>query len=542
MNDNMTTSQSNNDSNNVNNYNSNSNSNSMNPFRSAQFHPSHPHANAYKFAQQQQPQHAPPIPPLPPGVTMDTMMKQFAVHPHAFLHAASYHPSPARAGAGMPPPPPPYNPHVAMMAHLVPPSNSAGNGNAVVPPVHMHGMPPPVMHLHQPYPSHFMPPQSAQQQARSSSSQKPTPQRQSYKRPLVHPPTPHEMINNVHHNFRGGQSLMHHHLHGRMLPQTHPQQQQKQHNQQLHSTGGDVTDESNESNLASAYAARSFHSSNNNGNVSIMHSVKNAGSNRSSLGHGHGRKASHFRHAFTDIHTVRGSESLFSPNSHSSTARLREKQSGRVINPYGFDYYSHNFVDGIYDTTSSINQSKFVSSSNTIVPDPIATLPRSGVKVVGITEEQISEAIPKDASSIFHILDRRINFDAFPEDASFYSLLRAWVQDDPYRYIPKADLISKAKALSATKSSADNIVYPRIKWRATGAKLPQCDILSFFSYPAYYPKVQSIDYLRNELVQKARSVRAQAKKERAIIMKVAAEKLKKRGLHRILTADSSKGK
>jgi hypothetical protein len=50
--------------------------------------------------------------------------------------------------------------------------------------------------------------------------------------------------------------------------------------------------------------------------------------------------------------------------------------------------------------------------------------------------EQIQKAIPRDASSFFHILDRRINFDAFDENASFYSLLRAWVKDDPYRYIP----------------------------------------------------------------------------------------------------------
>jgi hypothetical protein len=55
---------------------------------------------------------------------------------------------------------------------------------------------------------------------------------------------------------------------------------------------------------------------------------------------------------------------------------------------------------------------------------------------VSVNAEQIQKAIPVDASCVFHILDRRINFDAFDEDASFYSLLRAWVQDDPYRYIP----------------------------------------------------------------------------------------------------------
>ena len=52
------------------------------------------------------------------------------------------------------------------------------------------------------------------------------------------------------------------------------------------------------------------------------------------------------------------------------------------------------------------------------------------------TELDMANAIPENASSIFHILDRRIDFDAFPDDASFYSLIRAWVQDDPYRLRP----------------------------------------------------------------------------------------------------------
>jgi len=46
------------------------------------------------------------------------------------------------------------------------------------------------------------------------------------------------------------------------------------------------------------------------------------------------------------------------------------------------------------------------------------------------------EASPESTSSVFHVLDRRINLDSFHKDASFYSLLRAWVQDDPYRQIP----------------------------------------------------------------------------------------------------------
>lgn len=53
-----------------------------------------------------------------------------------------------------------------------------------------------------------------------------------------------------------------------------------------------------------------------------------------------------------------------------------------------------------------------------------------------LTSELIEDAIPWDASSIFHVFDRRINFDNHTADASMYALLRAWVQDDPHRKVP----------------------------------------------------------------------------------------------------------
>lgn len=52
-----------------------------------------------------------------------------------------------------------------------------------------------------------------------------------------------------------------------------------------------------------------------------------------------------------------------------------------------------------------------------------------------LTESQIAAAIPENASAVFHIMDRRINFDHHSSDPSVYSLLRSWVQDDPFRKI-----------------------------------------------------------------------------------------------------------
>ena len=48
----------------------------------------------------------------------------------------------------------------------------------------------------------------------------------------------------------------------------------------------------------------------------------------------------------------------------------------------------------------------------------------------------IAKSIPEDASSIFHILDRRIDMDEVDEGVTFYELMRNWVRDDPYRQEP----------------------------------------------------------------------------------------------------------
>ena len=53
-----------------------------------------------------------------------------------------------------------------------------------------------------------------------------------------------------------------------------------------------------------------------------------------------------------------------------------------------------------------------------------------------ITEKQILESIPDNASCVFHVMDRRVNLDMVGADASLYSLIRCWVQDDPARHVP----------------------------------------------------------------------------------------------------------
>ena len=61
-------------------------------------------------------------------------------------------------------------------------------------------------------------------------------------------------------------------------------------------------------------------------------------------------------------------------------------------------------------------------------------------QLVKITSANIATKISKNASCVFHVMDRRINLDNHPSDASVYALLRSWVQDDPHRDDPSGNL------------------------------------------------------------------------------------------------------
>jgi hypothetical protein len=75
------------------------------------------------------------------------------------------------------------------------------------------------------------------------------------------------------------------------------------------------------------------------------------------------------------------------------------------------------------------------------------------------TAESILRSLPETASSIYHVYDRRINLDSLPADPSMYSLLRAWVWDDPYRaqieplYVPAAGADAPRMRSSLPKSA-----------------------------------------------------------------------------------------
>jgi len=112
-------------------------------------------------------------------------------------------------------------------------------------------------------------------------------------------------------------------------------------------------------------------------------------------------------------------------------------------------------------STNAINNANTISTTSTTTstilkypptvhaPPPLSSsIPQTQIypasskpSVFSLTPQQVMKSMPNDGSScIFHIFDRRINFDNHHPKAkhspSFYSLLRSWVQDDPYRITP----------------------------------------------------------------------------------------------------------
>ena len=80
----------------------------------------------------------------------------------------------------------------------------------------------------------------------------------------------------------------------------------------------------------------------------------------------------------------------------------------------------------VYAPKSPTPNSKSRYSQNTMPDFPFfpPTPNHTKKKLPLPTLKQVQKAIPPKASSVFHVLDRRINFDSFPPNVSLYSLLR----------------------------------------------------------------------------------------------------------------------
>jgi LIN37 len=83
-----------------------------------------------------------------------------------------------------------------------------------------------------------------------------------------------------------------------------------------------------------------------------------------------------------------------------------------------------------------------------------ASLPSQVQKPVNkerLLSNDMTTVILDESSNCFRIFDRRIHLNAFADNSSVYSLLRAWVQDDPQRYTPPQASNLKDSALVSSQ-------------------------------------------------------------------------------------------
>jgi hypothetical protein len=164
-------------------------------------------------------------------------------------------------------------------------------------------------------------------------------------------------------------------------------------------------------------------------------------------------------------------------------------------------------------------------------PRPVAAyaVPRGRSPFI-ITKEQIRDAIPENASCIFHVMDRRVNLDAFAPDASFYSLLRAWTLDDPYRQIPPpgSNILDLVSMPSDRREPLKRSNVIQLKKRTREVK-GSVNVLAKVK-AQYQSSTPSMNSLRHELVLKSRLLKQEKRKEDMTWMQASRASLKSLGI------------
>ena len=147
-----------------------------------------------------------------------------------------------------------------------------------------------------------------------------------------------------------------------------------------------------------------------------------------------------------------------------------------------------------------------------------------------LTQENVRRAIPANASCVVHVLDRRVNLDACAPDASHYSLLRAWVQDDPCRQIPPpGSNIFESVPLSTCISeglNADVVPSKKRKIETTGT----CNVLDSLVNASEHDSAPSLNSLRDQLVTNGKRLRREKRREEKVWMNATRENLKSMGI------------
>ena len=152
-----------------------------------------------------------------------------------------------------------------------------------------------------------------------------------------------------------------------------------------------------------------------------------------------------------------------------------------------------------------------------------------------LTLEDMVRAFPDDASTLIQVHGRKINMDSFPLDAPMYSLMRAWVQDDPFRTVPRTEAsIDFFRSFAKTSKSR----HPATAMATSSADEAQSPATSSEKEAQVHGAEKGkdgsavdIDDLRKQMIERGKRVRRQKAKVVRQKMEQGLEILRQKGIH-----------
>lgn len=147
-----------------------------------------------------------------------------------------------------------------------------------------------------------------------------------------------------------------------------------------------------------------------------------------------------------------------------------------------------------------------------------------------LSVEDMIRAFPEDASCVMQIHGRKVNMDSFTMDTPMYPQMRAWVQGDPFRSIPRPQASvdffrSAAKPKQPAKSSLNSATVGAPTAPATETEKETESNATVEEGHA------SIAELRNQMIKRARQVRKLKSKGIKKKMQQGLESLRQKGIH-----------
>ena len=156
-----------------------------------------------------------------------------------------------------------------------------------------------------------------------------------------------------------------------------------------------------------------------------------------------------------------------------------------------------------------------------------------------LTESEILRAFPSsDASSVMLIHGRKVNLDDVEDNAaiSMYPTLRAWMQDDPFRTVPRP-LASVETWLGFPSSPTESAQQTPPTSEAHATNIPSATKIqgsqtsnTHVSVNAEKEDGRSMEYLRAEMIQRGRKMRQRHTQAMKARHRQGVEQLRRKGI------------